>query len=48
VFSPWTRGNGHERFVSIVAEGQGSLEIELGNVRVGQQRLVLSIGGGSA
>jgi hypothetical protein len=48
VFSPWTRGNGHERFVSIVAEGQGRLEIELGNVRVGQQRLVLAIGEGSA
>jgi hypothetical protein len=44
VFSPWTRGNGHERFVSLVAEGQGSLEIELGSCRVGQQRLLLDIG----
>ena len=35
IFSPWTRGNGHERFVTIVAEGTGSLQLRVGSCRVG-------------
>ena len=35
IFSPWTRGNGHERFVTIVAEGTGSLQLCVGSCRVG-------------
>ena len=35
IFSPWTRGNGHERFVTVVAEGTGSLQLCVGSCRVG-------------
>ena len=43
-FAPWTRGNGHERFVTLVTEGQGRLELTLGSCRVGWQTLVLDLG----
>jgi hypothetical protein len=41
VFSPWTRGNGHERIVSLVVQGSGRLELEVGSCRVGWQTLVV-------
>jgi hypothetical protein len=41
VFSPWTRGNGHERFVTLVVQGSGRLELEVGSCRVGWQTLVV-------
>ncbi len=44
VFSPWTRGNGHERFVTLVATGTGSVQVEVGSCRVGVQRLVVAVG----
>ena len=44
VFSPWTRGNGHERFVTLVATGTGSVHVELGSCRVGVQHLVVKVG----
>ena len=44
VFSPWTRGNGHERFVTLVATGTGSMHVELSSCRVGVQRLVVKVG----
>ncbi len=44
VFSPWTRGNGHERFVTLVTTGTGSVHVELGSCRVGMQRLVVDVG----
>jgi Zinc carboxypeptidase len=43
VFSPWTRGNGHERFVGLVTTGVGRLHVEVGSCRVGFQSLVVDI-----
>ena len=43
VFSPWTRGNGHERFVTLVATGSGTVHVEVGSCRVGVHRLVVSV-----
>jgi Zinc carboxypeptidase len=42
IFSPWTRGNGHERFVTLVLEGRGTLTLTVGSSRVGHQRLTLT------
>ena len=44
IFMPWTRGNGHERFVTLVAEGAGTLQIRLGSCRVGYQTLDVKVG----
>ena len=35
VFFPWTRGNVHEKFVTLVVEGKGKLKVKVGSVRVG-------------
>ena len=43
VFSPWTRGNGHERFVSLVTAGTGHVHVEVSSCRVGVQRLVVDV-----
>ena len=43
VFSPWTRGNGHERFVTLVAKGSGRVQVEVSSCRVGVQRLVVDV-----
>ena len=43
VFSPWTRGNGHERFVTLVTTGTGTVHVEVGSCRVGTQALVVDI-----
>ena len=40
---PWTRGNGHERFVTLRVQGRGRLQVEVGSCRVGQQRLELDL-----
>lgn len=39
VFSPWSRGNGHERFVTLVAEGAGTLKLEVASCRLGRWTL---------
>ena len=44
VFSPWTRGNGHERFVTLLVAGNGRLTVTLDSCRVGRQQLVLDLG----
>ena len=44
VFAPWTRGNGHERFVSLVTEGSGKLRVKVGSCRVGYVTLELAVG----
>ena len=44
VFAPWTRGNGHERFVSLVTEGSGKLRVKVGSCRVGYVTLELDVG----
>lgn len=43
VFAPWTRGNAHERFVTLVAAGSGRVHVEVGSCRVGTQTLVVDI-----
>ena len=43
VFAPWTRGNGHERFVTLMAVGTGTVHVEVGSCRVGVQRLVVEV-----
>ena len=43
VFSPWTRGNGHERFVTLVVAGTGVVHIELSSCRVGTQTLAVEV-----
>ncbi len=45
VFSPWTRGNGHEKFVTLVVQGQGRLHVEVGSCRVGVHTLVVDVAG---
>jgi hypothetical protein len=35
IFMPWTRGNAHERFVTLVTEGRGTLSVTVGSCRVG-------------
>ena len=42
-FSPWTRGNGHERFVTLLVQGRGTLRVEVGSCRVGALGLDLQI-----
>jgi hypothetical protein len=32
---PWTRGNAHEAFVSLIVQGQGSVRVSVGSSRVG-------------
>jgi hypothetical protein len=43
-FSLLTRGNGHERFVTLWVQGRGQLQVEVGSCRVGQQVLTVDIG----
>ena len=43
VFSPWTRGNGHERFVTLVTTGTGKVHVGVGSCRVGQQTLAVDV-----
>ena len=42
-FFPWTRGNAHERYVTIVVGGSGTLRATVGSVRVGHQALELRV-----
>ena len=43
VFAPWTRGNGHERFVTLIASGAGSVHVEVSSCRVGVQSLAVKV-----
>ena len=43
-FSPWTRGNGHERFVTLLTVGKGTVQVEVGSCRVGQVKTVVAVG----
>jgi len=46
IFSPWTRGNGHERFVAVVVKsppGSGTLKLRLNSCRVGATALDLPL-----
>ncbi len=44
IFMPWTRGNGHERFVTLVAEGKGTLQVKVGSCRVGYRTVDVAVG----
>jgi zinc carboxypeptidase len=44
IFMPWTRGNGHERHVTLVAEGKGTLSIKVGSCRVGYKTVDVEVG----
>jgi hypothetical protein len=46
IFFPWTRGNGHERYVTLLVEGRGTLRVTVGSCRVGYQGLDIEIGAG--
>jgi Zinc carboxypeptidase len=43
IFAPWTRGNVHEKFVTLVAEGHGKLRIKVGSCRVGYQAVEIDV-----
>jgi hypothetical protein len=43
IFFPWTRGNVHERFVTIVVEGKGKLRVRVGSARVGFRTVEVTI-----
>jgi hypothetical protein len=43
VFSPWTRGNSHERFVTLLTAGSGTLQVEVGSCRVGFQSVAVAV-----
>jgi hypothetical protein len=42
-FAPWTRGNGHERFVTLLVQGTGTLHVQVGSCRVGQVTLSVPV-----
>ena len=44
IFMPWTRGNGHERYVTLVTKGKGTLSIRVGSCRVGYVNLDVGVG----
>jgi hypothetical protein len=43
VFSPWTRGNGHERFVTLLVAGSGSVQVEVSSCRSGRLALTVEV-----
>jgi hypothetical protein len=43
VFFPWTRGNVHEKFVTLVAEGKGRLKLRIGSCRLGYRALDIKL-----
>jgi len=44
IFMPWTRGNAHERYLTIVAKGKGTLAVKVGSCRVGYRTLDVAVG----
>jgi hypothetical protein len=43
IFMPWTRGNAHERHVTLVVEGKGTLSITVGSCRVGYRTVDVAV-----
>ena len=43
VFFPWTRGSVSERFVTLMAQGRGRLEVTVSSVRVGNYTVAIDI-----
>jgi hypothetical protein len=44
IFMPWTRGNPHERYVTLVAKGKGTLSVKVGSCRVGYVTVDVAVG----
>lgn len=44
IFAPWTRGNVHERFVTLVAQGKGRVKLRVGSCRVGYRTIDVDVG----
>ena len=44
IFAPWTRGNVHEKFVTLIARGRGQLTLKVGSCRVGFRTVEVDIG----
>ncbi len=44
IFRPWTRGTGHEKFLSLVVQGRGQLRVTVGSCRVGHQTIKVEVG----
>jgi hypothetical protein len=43
VFAPWTRGNSHEHFVTLVFTGKGLVKLKVGSARVGFQEVAIDL-----
>ena len=43
VFSPWTRGNGHQRIATLLVAGVGTVDVEVSSCRVGIHRLSVAV-----
>ena len=43
IFAPWTRGNIHEKHVTLVAEGRGTLRVRVGSCRVGYRTVEVEV-----
>jgi hypothetical protein len=43
IFFPWTRGNVHEKFLTLVVEGHGKVKVRIGSVRVGFQAIEVAV-----
>ncbi len=44
VFAPWSRGNGHERIVTLRVRGRGTLRVEVASCRSGVMTLDVVVG----
>jgi hypothetical protein len=43
IFMPWTQGNAHERFVTLVVQGSGTLTVRAGSCRMGYREVELTL-----
>jgi hypothetical protein len=43
VFSPCTRGNAHERFVTLLVQGSGRLKVQVRSCRIGNLSLEVPV-----
>ena len=43
IFLPWTRGNVHEKFVTLIAQGRGKVNVKVGSCRVGFRNLQIGV-----
>lgn len=44
VFTPWSRGNRHERVVTLIVSGRGRLQVDVGSCRSGWLGVTIDIG----